>query len=161
MGQDVPPRSSFASALRRRFAPVNRRRSDGRDRCGYRSGKTRGGMTRPPILCYKDTREPDFDAGDAEDAVFTPCIFAPGQRRDLPFADRIRLPLPYERRALTEGDYAPANLRGMVAVERKSGGDLLATIFGNSGVDSCGERMDNLDRFREELRRVRAARYEL
>lgn len=118
-------------------------------------------MARPLPICIKDTREPDMDAGDAEDAVFSPCIFAPGQPRDLPFADRRRIALPYERRGLSEGDYAPKGLEGVVGIERKSGLDMLATCFGDSGLDSCGEQMANLDRFREEMRRVCAARYEL
>jgi hypothetical protein len=111
-----------------------------------------------PVIA-KDTREPDEEARDHPDAVFRPFIFGTCQR-DTPHADRPRLVLPYERRKLDVGDYSIPGLEHLYAIERKSGPDLLGTLFGE-GENSVGERAANLDRFRAELERAWKAGTEL
>lgn len=106
----------------------------------------------PTVIC--DTREPHEEAGDRPEAVFRPWVYAPGTPRDTPFRDRPRVYLPTVRRALDVGDYALDGVPG-VALERKSGADLLSTLFGDAGLDSVGEAQHNIDRFRRELERAR------
>ena len=106
-----------------------------------------------PCVLAQDTREPHPDAGDRDDALFRPFVFGPCAK-DTPYADRPRIVLPYERRKLDVGDYSLVGLEHMVAIERKSGHDLLATLFGSPGNDALGEQMHNLDRFRAELERA-------
>ena len=65
------------------------------------------------------------------------------------------------RRKLDVGDYSLPGLENVVALERKSGPDLLATLFGEAGVDALGEARHNLDRFRAELERAYAQRFQL
>lgn len=104
----------------------------------------------PTVIC--DTREPAVEAGDHPDALFRPFIFGPCPR-DTPYDERPRLVLPTVRAKLDVGDYSLPGLEARVAIERKSGADLLGTLFGG-GEDSCGERAANLDRFRAELERA-------
>jgi len=114
-------------------------------------------MSAPTIV--KDTREPDEAAGDIPAAVFRPFVWGP-HKRDTPYVDRPRIVLPHARVKLDVGDYSLPGLEARVAIERKSGPDLLSTLFGES-MDSCGERAPNLERFRAELERAYNAHYEL
>lgn len=107
-----------------------------------------------PCVVAVDTREPAVEAGDHPDAVFRPCVFAPGIPRDMPYADRPRVVLPVERVTLATGDYSLPGMEHVVAIERKSGPDLLHTLFGE-WQDSVGEMRPNLERFRAELERAR------
>lgn len=107
-----------------------------------------------PVIIAQDTREPALDAGDHPDSVFRPCVFPPGIPRDMPYADRPRVALLVERVTLGTGDYSLPGLEHVVALERKSGPDLLNTLFGE-WEDSNGEMRPNLDRFRAELERAR------
>jgi hypothetical protein len=68
--------------------------------------------------------------------------------------------VPTVRAKLDVGDYSLPGLEGMVALERKSGPDLLNTLFGENE-DGLGEARHNIDRFRAELERAYAARYQL
>jgi hypothetical protein len=111
-----------------------------------------------PVL-VQDTREPAVEAGDVADAVFRPFVWGKCPR-DTPYSERPRVVLPYMRHKLDVGDYSLPGLVHRVALERKSGPDLLATLFGD-GVDSVGERAANLDRFRAEIERAYHAHYEL
>lgn len=116
-------------------------------------------MKRPPerpVVIVKDTREPDEAAGDLPEAVFRPCVFAPGTPRDTPWNERPKVVLPVERRALRVGDYSLPGLEDVVAIERKSGRDLLATLFGEGRTTALGEARSNQDRFRDELARARS-----
>lgn len=114
-----------------------------------------------PLFLVKDTREPDPEANDHPDAVFRPCTFAPSIPRGTPYADRPRLEVPYLRAKLDVGDYSLPGLETVVALERKSGPDLLATLFGEAGTSALGEAKHNVDRFRAELERAYQARYQL
>lgn len=106
-----------------------------------------------PCVVAVDTREPAIEAGDHPDAVFRPCVFERGIPRDMPFVDRPRVVLPVERVTLGTGDYSLPGLEHVVALERKSGPDLLGTLFGET-TSSVGEVHPNLDRFRAELERA-------
>lgn len=66
-----------------------------------------------------------------------------------------RFRLATKRATLTTGDYSLVGLESHVAVERKSLGDLIGTLFGST-TDSVGERAGHQDRFRAELDRMRA-----
>ncbi|HET9951431.1 MAG TPA: hypothetical protein VFS09_06510 [Candidatus Eisenbacteria bacterium] len=111
-----------------------------------------------PCIIAMDRREPSIEAGDHPDAVFRPCVFPPGIPRDTPYADRPRTVLPVERVTLGTGDYSLPGLEHLVALERKSGPDLLHTLFGE-WEDSNGEMHPNLDRFRAELERAQDFAY--
>lgn len=106
-----------------------------------------------------DTREPAIDAGDHPDSVFQPRILGPCPR-DTPFADRPRIALPTVRAKLDVGDYSVRGLEDVIALERKSGADLLATLFGED-TNALGECAPNVDRFRAELERAYAKRMAL
>ncbi len=107
-----------------------------------------------PLVIVKDTREPDVAAGDHPSAVFVPRIHPAGLPRDMPYADRPRAPVPVVRSALDVGDYSLPGLEQLVSIERKSGPDLLQTLFGGT-TDALGEGQANQDRFRAELERAR------
>lgn len=107
-----------------------------------------------PCVIVQDTREPAEEAGDHPDSVFRPCIFPAGIPRGTPIADRPRERLPTIRRKLNVGDWSLPGLEHVVALERKSGPDLLATLFGE-GMTASGERAAHGDRFRAELERAR------
>lgn len=109
-----------------------------------------------PLIIIQDTREPHADAGDHPDSVFRPCVFASGTPKGTAYADRPRVVIPVERRKLDVGDYSLPGLESVVALERKSGADLLATLFGESGNDALGHARHNVDRFRAELERARS-----
>lgn len=113
-----------------------------------------------PFVVAVDTREPHESAGDHPDSVFRPRIFG-AVKRGQPYADRERIAVPVVRAKLDCGDYSLPGLENVVALERKSGPDLLATLFGSGPVDSLGDARHNLDRFRAELERAYAARYQL
>lgn len=108
-----------------------------------------------PLIIAQDMREPHADAGDHPDAVFRPCIFPPNIPRDTPIADRTRVLCAIVRQKLDVGDYSLPGLTHAIALERKSGPDLLATLFGGEGVTALGEARKNQDRFRAELARAR------
>lgn len=114
-----------------------------------------------PIVVVQDTREPHEDAHDHPDSIFRPCVFAPGIPRDMPWQERPRVVVPIERHKLDVGDYSLPGLEGVVALERKSGPDLLATLFGDAGMNSVGDARRNLHRFRAELERAYAGHYQL
>ena len=114
-----------------------------------------------PLVIAKDTREPDVEANDHPDSVFRPSVFASGIQRGTPYADRPRVEVPCVRTTLSVGDYSLPGLESVVALERKSGLDLLATLFGESDNDSVGEARHNIDRFRAELERAYAGHYQL
>ncbi len=112
------------------------------------------------LTCVVDTREPHEEANDHPDAVFRPRVFAPGQPRVTPYADRPRLALPTIRAKLDVGDYSLPGLETRIAIERKSGPDLLGTLFGEE-TTALGERAAHLERFRAEIARAYVGRYEL
>ncbi len=112
------------------------------------------------LTCVVDTREPHEEANDHPDAVFRPRVFAPGQPRDTPYADRLRLAVPVVRAKLDVGDYSLPGLETRIAIERKSGPDLLGTLFGDT-TTALGERAAHLERFRAEIARAYVGRYEL
>ena len=105
------------------------------------------------IELIRDTREPAEEANDHPDSVFRPFVFAT-RKRDEPYADRKKIVLPCSRAKLDCGDYSIRGLETKVAIERKSGPDLLGTLFGETQTAE-GERASNLDRFRRELERAR------
>lgn len=114
-------------------------------------------MKHPPersLVITQDSREPHEDAGDHPSAVFRPTVFAPGIKRDMLWAERPRVAVPIERRTLKVGDYSLPGLENAVAIERKSGPDLLSTLFGVAGTNALGEAKHNQDRFRAELERA-------
>lgn len=108
-----------------------------------------------PLIVAQDTREPHIDAGDHPDAIFRPCVFPPGIPKDTPWADRPRASCAIMREKLDVGDYSLPGLTHAVALERKSGADLLATLFGGEGTNALGEARHNQDRFRAELERAK------
>lgn len=115
-------------------------------------------MKHPPerlLIIVQDTREPHADAGDHPDAVFRPRVFPPNIPRDTPIADRPRAPCAIVRQKLDVGDYSLPGLTHAIALERKSGPDLLATLFGGEGVTALGEARKNQDRFRAEFARAK------
>lgn len=114
-----------------------------------------------PLVIVKDSREPDEEANDHPSSVFRPAIFASGIAKGTPYEDRPRLAVPVVRQGLSVGDYSLPGLETTVALERKSGPDLLSTLFGDAGLDSVGEAKHNLDRFRAELERAYVGHYQL
>lgn len=106
-----------------------------------------------------DTREPALEKGDRADAIFRPSLFPPGIPRDTPWADRPRIALPTVRAHLDVGDYSMPGWEHRIVFERKSGADLLQTLFGEE-TDALGERAPNLERFRAEIARAQEARIE-
>lgn len=111
-----------------------------------------------PLVISQDTREPHADANDHPSAIFRPKTFALAIPRGTPYAEWPRLEVPTVREHLPEGDYSLPGFAGRVAIERKSGPDLLNTLFGGTE-DSVGEARANQDRFRAELERVHAGSY--
>lgn len=107
-----------------------------------------------PLVIVQDTAEP-FEPHDRADAVFRPCVFAPGIPQGTPFADRPRVIVSIERKRLATGDYSLPGLEEVVALERKSGLDLLGTLFGEDPDSALGEARHRQDRFRAELERAR------
>lgn len=118
-------------------------------------------MTKPEPLptIVIDTREPHEDANDHPGVIFRPRIFG-RCAKDTPYADRPRLILPTARAKLDVGDYSLPGLEKVVALERKSGPDLLSTLFGE-GETASGERAPNLERFRAEIERAYHGHYAL
>lgn len=114
-----------------------------------------------PLVIIKDTREPDLAANDHPDTVFRPSVYAANIPKGTPEAERPRVEVPTVRAKLDVGDYSLPGLETVVALERKSGPDLLATLFGSPGNDALGEQKHNIERFRAELERAYAARTSL
>lgn len=128
-----------------------------------------------PLVITRDTAEPHEHTREGRpfverckvcgglascEPVFVPRTFAPGIPRGTPYADWPRVDVPTVRGNLDVGDYSLPGLEGMVALERKSGPDLLATLFGEVE-DSVGAGRANRDRFRAELERAYAQHYQL
>lgn len=127
-------------------------------------------MNTAPLVIVRDTREPYPHHRAAEwltcdlcgaasyrdcEPVFNPWTWGPC-KRDMPYDDRPRVYPTTERAKLDVGDYAVKGLERFAAFERKSGADLLNTFFGWH-LDSCGDKVENGDRFRRELERARVA----
>src|SRR5262245_33862418 len=106
-----------------------------------------------PFVVVQDTAEPHVDAGDHPDSVFKPRVFG-SCPKGTPYADRPRSIVPIERRKLATGDYSLPGLEDRIALERKSGPDLLKTLFGEAENTALGEARHNQDRFRAELERA-------
>lgn len=64
-----------------------------------------------------------------------------------------RVYMPTTRAALPVGDYSVQGLEHVVAIERKSIGDLWSTLYG-SATSSLGEARSHQERFRAELERL-------
>jgi ERCC4-type nuclease len=62
--------------------------------------------------------------------------------------------VPTVRGTLSAGDYSVEGLEAVVAIERKSVGDLYGTLYG-SAEDASGDRRSHLERFRAELERMK------
>lgn len=95
----------------------------------------------PVIL--QDTREPNEEI-DHPSALFSPWIWR----------GKAKVGLPVRRVKLDEGDYTAEGLERHVIVERKTLVDLLGTLFGETS-NALGEAEKNLDRFHDELQRMR------
>lgn len=113
-----------------------------------RAGRWRGPVTFRVLI---DTREPHLDAGDREEALFTPRVYRPAAKGH----PGVYVPVELQRVTLATGDYSLPGLENVVAIERKALQDLIGTLLGGRR-DSVGEHAANADRFRDELTRMRA-----
>lgn len=100
-------------------------------------------MNELPVI-LQDTREPD-EEHDHPSALFSPWIWRGKQK----------VGLPIRRVKLDEGDYTVEGLERHVIIERKTLVDLLGTLFGET-TNALGEAEKNLDRFHDELQRMRS-----
>ena len=111
----------------------------------------------PACVVAVDRREPAISRGDRAESCFAPCVRGT-YPKGTPYDARPVIVLPTVEATLSVGDYACAGIETLAAIERKSGPDLLSTLFGSpSQLSALGEQKRNIDRFRAELERARAA----
>lgn len=94
----------------------------------------------PPCMCLRD---------NSEQLPLSPHVLRIYDR------EPVREYLHTRDVGLDVGDYSLEGMTGLVFIERKSPGDLWASLFGRAPDNSVGEAMFNVDRLRREFFRAR------